>query len=321
MRIRRLTRIKPVVGFAALAALAGAGAAAQAPLLFDLPIACEVGRTCFLQNYVDIDPGPGAKDYRGGAMTYDAHNGLDIRLPTLAAQRAGVEVRAAAAGVVRATRDGAPDISTRTGGPVAADRMCGNGVVLTHPGGIESQYCHMARGSIAVKASQPVAAGQALGRVGLSGNTEFPHLHFEVRRAGQKLDLFREELWSPKARAALAYRAPLVINIGFAAAAVTDAQIDEAAVAPPGRSTPLVFYARAIGLSAGDMQKLTILGPSGQTVVESIIPPLDRPKAQYFAFAGDRNGGRPWAGGTYRGRYEVLRGGAVVLREERSLGL
>src|SRR5262249_14978919 len=62
------------------------------------PIDCEIGRTCFVQNYVDHDPSPGAKDYQCGTLTYDGHNGTDFRLPTLAAQRSGVNVLAAAEG-------------------------------------------------------------------------------------------------------------------------------------------------------------------------------------------------------------------------------
>lgn len=64
-------------------------------------------------------------------------------------------------------------------------------MVLVHPGGWETQYCHMAMGSIGVLADEPVRAGQSLGRVGLSGNTQFPHLHFAVREGARKVDPFR----------------------------------------------------------------------------------------------------------------------------------
>ena len=38
----------------------------SAPPLLSFPVACEIGATCFVQNYVDHDSGPGAKDYRCG---------------------------------------------------------------------------------------------------------------------------------------------------------------------------------------------------------------------------------------------------------------
>ena len=40
--------------------------------------------------------------------------------------------------------------------PTYADRECGNGVVIQHKDGFETQYCHMARGSITVTPGQSV---------------------------------------------------------------------------------------------------------------------------------------------------------------------
>jgi hypothetical protein len=33
---------------------------------FRLPINCEIGRTCEIQNYVDLDPSGGVRDYQCG---------------------------------------------------------------------------------------------------------------------------------------------------------------------------------------------------------------------------------------------------------------
>jgi murein DD-endopeptidase MepM/ murein hydrolase activator NlpD len=43
-----------------------------------------------------------------------------------------------------------------------------------------SGYLHMRPGSLEVKTREHVRAGQILGRVGLSGDSLFPHLHFTV---------------------------------------------------------------------------------------------------------------------------------------------
>ena len=106
-----------VPGQAAVAALASllwsSAAWAQTPQ-FVWPVACEIGRTCVIQQYVDHDPGPGARDYTCGTLVYDGHTGTDIRVPDLAAQRAGVDVLAAADGAVLRTRDGMADVSVAT---------------------------------------------------------------------------------------------------------------------------------------------------------------------------------------------------------------
>src|SRR5262245_43787628 len=216
----------------ALAAVIGAAlpGATQEASRFTFPAACALGETCFIQNYVDREDGPGAKDFLCGPLTYDGHKGTDIALPDRAAMARGVPVLAAAPGRVRNIRDGMPDVSIRDGG--AADlstRECGNGVVIVHGGGWETQYCHMRNGSIAVHPGQDVLAGTPLGLIGLSGKTEFPHLHFQVSRQGAIVDPFdggamnqgpaaacampSSDLWTNR----VAYVAGGVATAGFAA--------------------------------------------------------------------------------------------------------
>ncbi|GEC02844.1 hypothetical protein SSP24_04990 [Streptomyces spinoverrucosus] len=52
-------------------------------------------------------------------------------------------------------------------------------VVIRHTDGRYTQYAHLS--AISVKAGQSVGAGQRIGRVGSTGNSTGPHLHFEVR--------------------------------------------------------------------------------------------------------------------------------------------
>ena len=74
-----------------------------------LPLDCTLGETCFIQNYVDADGGPGAADFTCGGLSYDGHKGTDFALLSHSAAQAGVNVLAAAPGVVRAVRDGVAD--------------------------------------------------------------------------------------------------------------------------------------------------------------------------------------------------------------------
>ena len=324
--VRRLLRPS-----AALAGALAAGVAAAEPPRLQVPVACEVGRTCFIQNYLDRDPSPEAKDFSCGTLTYDAHNGTDFRVPTLKTQ---VDVLAAADGRVLRARDDVPDVSVRAAGRREAVQgaECGNGLVIAHADGLETQYCHMARGSLRAKPGDLVKAGQPIGRVGLSGFTEYPHLHFTVRQDGRIVDPFASG--APPAAAAppgscgggaslwatpLPYEPSAVLNAGFAAGPVAMETIEsgEAGGAPLGADAPaLVAFARAIGLQAGDVQEITLKNPSGAVLAENKAEPLDRPKAQVLLFAGRRRPASGWDKGAYQATYTVRRNGRIVL--ERS---
>src|SRR5262249_8503814 len=237
-----------------------------AAIELQLPIKCEIGVTCEIQNYLDLDPSPKARDYQCGSRTYDGHKGIDIRLPSMREQRAGVDVLAAAPGRVLRRRDEMPDISIREGGVEAVkDRECGNGVVIDRGDGWETQYCHMAQGSIVVKPGDTVEASQPIGHVGLSGMTEFPHLHFGVTFRKMLVEPFAFEappgscggghsIWAPSLQAALAYKPRAVLNTGFANGKVEMGTVEGGEVAAPTRQTPLVGYVRTIGAKAGDIQ-------------------------------------------------------------------
>jgi len=58
-------------------------------------------------------------------------------------------------------------------------RLAGNHVIMA-AGGTYALYAHLAPGSVAVTRGQQVRAGVVLGRVGHSGNSTAPHLHFHL---------------------------------------------------------------------------------------------------------------------------------------------
>jgi hypothetical protein len=90
------------------------------------------------------------------------HEGVDISAD------AGIPVRAAADGVVvRAGRDGG----------------YGRFVEVRHAEGLTTLYAHLGGVDAGVKPGLAVRAGQALGRVGSTGSSTGPHLHFEIRDA------------------------------------------------------------------------------------------------------------------------------------------
>jgi murein DD-endopeptidase MepM/ murein hydrolase activator NlpD len=318
----------------ALLALAAALAAPAGPRLA-FPLACVPGRTCEIQHYVDRDPGPGTRDYRCGLQTYEKHTGVDIRLPDMTAQRRGVAVLAAAPGRVARLRDGVADVSVAAAGPASvANQECGNGVVIDHGDGWETQYCHMARGSIVVKPGQAVGAGAPLGRVGLSGLTEFPHLHLTVRHAGQIVDPFAPDpaqaescrpqasLWTPQALAAMPYHAGAILNAGFSEAQLRMDDVEGGAVPPVTAASPLLIaYVRAIALLPGDEAELELKGPDGAVLAKSRRPALVNWRAQDLVYVGKKRPATGWPRGVYTADYRVWRQGKVALSRHLTLTL
>lgn len=301
---------------------------AFAQIALTWPVACTVGETCEIQHYVDHGFGAGASavDYTCGTITYKGHNGTDIRLLTTTAEQAGVAVLAAADGRVLRARDTMADVSVRsTGRNTVRDRECGNGLVVAHADGFETQYCHMAKGSLVVKAGDTVMAGQKLGRVGLSGDTEFPHLHITVRHDGKDIDPFAYgepegacsggvSLWAAQLQSALAYRAGVILNAGFTSAQVTMDDIEnDAGRSPLTPDAPAVIaFGRAIGLRKGDIQRIVLSGPHGTLAAQSATP-LDTNKDQVFFELGRKKPVLGWDPGEYKAAYSVLREGKAVM--------
>jgi hypothetical protein len=301
---------------------------ADEPLALVWPVACELGQTCFVQNFVDHDNSDAAKDFRCGSRTYNNHDGTDIRLIDTQAEKNGAAVLAAATGRVLRTRDGVSDISIRVAGRAAvAGKECGNGLVIDHGDGWSTQYCHLQKGSVVVMPDEVVKAGAPLGKVGLSGETEVPHLHLTVRHYGTVVDPFAygqppdicsggRSLWSKPISDSFQYAEREIINYGFAGTVATMDGIESGALRqqkPNQRSDQLVAYVRAIGLRKGDQQVISIRHLDGKLFAENRIPPLDTNKAEFFISAGRRRGEIEWPQGFYEATFGVFNNGSEVL--------
>jgi murein DD-endopeptidase MepM/ murein hydrolase activator NlpD len=94
----------------------------------------------------------------------------------------GDPIHAVADGRVLVATDGAPDTPAlgRTTGTVRPDLAAGNVVIQSLRRGLFGMYAHIAPGTIRVKPGQRVRRGQVLGLVGSTGNSDAPHLHFQV---------------------------------------------------------------------------------------------------------------------------------------------
>ncbi|MEL6479393.1 MAG: M23 family metallopeptidase [Pseudomonadota bacterium] len=312
--------------------LAAALLAASPAAAFELqnPVDCEIGRDCFLQQYVDHDDGPDARDLACGPRSYDGHKGTDIRLATTQEISRGVDVLAAAGGIVQGVRDGMEDIASNApNAPDIAGKECGNGVVVDHENGWSTQYCHLLKGSVTVAPGDRVAGGAVLGEIGLSGQTEFPHLHITLRQGNTVVDPFTGaamgsacgsgggSLWA--AESGITYTPG-----GLMSAGVTDRVPDYAEVkdsAPhsdryPADVPALVMWGHFFGLEKGDRLETRLLAPSGAVVAEATHV-MDRPRATEFRAVGRRIPQRGWPAGTYRGISRLIRGEKTVAEMER----
>jgi murein DD-endopeptidase MepM/ murein hydrolase activator NlpD len=94
----------------------------------------------------------------------------------------GTELLAVADGIIADTKDGIPD--NHGNGqplvPISLDTIGGNFISLDIGGGRYAMYGHMQVGSLRVKTGDKVVAGQVLGLLGNSGQSDGPHLHFHV---------------------------------------------------------------------------------------------------------------------------------------------
>ena len=294
-------------------------AAQEAPALL-FPVDCRLGETCFLQQFVDHDPGPGTRAFDCGPQSYDGHTGTDIRTADLEAMARGIAVIAAADGVVRGLRDGVADGGTAT---MPEGQGCGNGVALRHAGGWETQYCHLMEGSILVREGQEVAAGTPLGLIGYSGRTEFPHLEFILRHEGQVIDPFDAEtgdscdappagLWAER----IENPGGGILSVGFAEAIPELADIaagraDTGAIEAQGAA--LVIWGFVHGGRMGDTMTLRITDAEGAQVHAQDVT-LERTQAQLFRASGRRTPAEGWPPGLYRGEVTLVRDGMEIDR-------
>lgn len=98
----------------------------------------------------------------------------------------GADVLAVADGVIASVHDGIPENVPRADGrtimpvPLTNETVSGNWLALDLGDGRYAHYAHFIPGSIRVRAGQRVRRGEILGRLGNSGNSVGPHLHFHV---------------------------------------------------------------------------------------------------------------------------------------------
>ena len=122
----------------------------------------------YAQDWIYVDPASGM------AVSGDASLAKDYL-------GYGKEIYAVADGTVLATKDGLPDLETAYAErSTSIDTAAGNCVIVDIGNRKYACYGHMVPGSVRVKTGETVREGQVLGLMGNSGNSDVPHLHFQV---------------------------------------------------------------------------------------------------------------------------------------------
>ena len=118
--------------------------------------------------------GKSKKNITTGYYGYKGHTGVDF------ACSAGTPIVAVKSGTVVT--------STALRNSKGNYRSYGEYVVINHHDGTMTLYAHMLSGSRTVSVNQQVSQGQVIGKVGSTGNSTGPHLHFEVRIGGSPVN-------------------------------------------------------------------------------------------------------------------------------------
>ena len=302
-----------------IAILMTSAAPAVADVAFlGMPLDCVLGETCVIEDYPDADPTNGASDYRCGLKTRDGHSGTDFALLSFEQMEAGVRVIAAADGRVEAIRNSRPDQPYVPGTDLNGEE-CGNAVRINHGNGYQSVYCHMKLGSVRVTPGQRVVQGQLLGEVGLSGLTNYPHLHLTITQGADIIDPFapskanacaepRNSLWIEPPR----YADAGLFTVGVSDAVPEFAQVQSGAArrSALSPSDAMVLYAHAFHGEAHDRMDFTMMGPDGEVFTHTAQ--LEDDQSQLMRAYGKRAPEGGWAKGAYRGYVHLLRGRTIL---------
>ncbi|WP_323769395.1 M23 family metallopeptidase [Antarctobacter sp.] len=304
---------------AALALITSVPATGAEDFRLAVPLDCTLGETCFIEDYVDNDPAQGRqRDFSCGINSRDAHKGTDFALLDFDAIKTGVSVQAAAPGMVKRIRDQMPDDRLMRG--VTAQNACGNAVLIDHGDGWQTLYCHLRLGSVSVAPGDIVQTGDPLGLVGLSGQTNHPHVHLTVMRNGEVVDPFRPQstgtcgdpvptLWTDTP----SYTRTGLVTAGFSDSvpqlkSVADGSARRTALAP---GQPIVLYAHVGYPQPGDVLTLSAHSPAGTEVFRKEIT-LESDQASQMRAFGRKAPAAGWPTGDYIGRAKLTRDGKVI---------
>jgi len=269
----------------------------------ELPIDCKLGENCWIANLPRHFYQGKELDYKCGFKTSSGHKGTDFILESMEQMKQGIDILAPFDGVVKAVRDGIEDINVDIGGlDKIKDQECGNGLVIaTHD--LEAQLCHMKKGSISVKVGDQVLAGERLGSVGLSGNTNHPKLYFALSKKNQdgslsEIDPFYgdqancglrpQPLWANPDYLSENVKEGIVYNYGIAFQIPELAKVREGyyqRIIQPRNPEVIMVFADVLSVDKGHKMKVQFLDPEEKILFEK-EQEFTKYQPRYFFYVG-----------------------------------
>lgn len=142
------------------------------PVSFRWPFSYSLGNGLLIWNYADNHSGSTIKDYMGNDWSYNGHNGTDISVHSFREMDKGMQILAAAKGVVTEIRFSENDRNYTCSG-------LNNYILIRHDDNSYAYYYHIMKKSALIKAGEYVQEGDPIAYIGSSGCSSHPHLHFE----------------------------------------------------------------------------------------------------------------------------------------------
>ncbi len=312
-----------------------------------LPIQCIIGQDCYIQNFVDLDDSHKVSDPICGQASYNGHKGTDIAIASMQQMANGVPVITALPGKVIAIRNTIPDRLIKTPQQYKSlpkNRYCGNGVLVQHPDGWQTQYCHMRQGSIQLHKGQMLTRGQRIGLVGASGMTTFPHIHFSIRLKNKIIDPFSGQevgkskqsctkeqpyntlngsLWRQDIQASFPTQISFIRQSGFADHIISRRELRlNPPETPQSRNIAMILiYVSIANMKKGDRISFKLKDSQGTVIINQISKAVPRHKARWMQYSGKKKPAQGWNPGKYHGQIKLIRNGGTVLNRKLEMTL
>ncbi len=296
------------------------------PIELGFPVLCNYEENCWIVNYPDNGS---IQDYKGGKITYKNNKGVDIAVKTVSDLKNGIPVISAQDGEVVFVRNDVPDNYPL--GPENASEeppFYGNAVVIEHNNGWKTAYFHLKKGSIRVKPGDFAGKGKKIARMGLSGNTNFPCLHFAVIYDKSYFDPFsglelanKEKLkqykpfWSASVKETLKYREVIIPNIGVSQEepslfSIKEGKYEDIEIM---NDTPeLFFWVRGFHFIPNDLIKINLINPEQKLVLDSQFRIKSNKIEQVVSFKKPKED-QTWVPGIYMMKIEFYRPGLKLV--------